>query len=73
VLDRIVLYGLLVVPTKLPDDACTDPDDIKFLECAVAADGACVVSGDRALLRASGYLGIEVVTARHFLEQQMKR
>jgi putative PIN family toxin of toxin-antitoxin system len=73
VLDRIVLHGLLVVPARLPDDACTDPDDIKFLECAVAAGAVCVVSGDRALLRASGYRGVEVVTARRFLEQQMKR
>jgi hypothetical protein len=31
VLDRIASNALLVVPLHLPDDACTDPDDIKFL------------------------------------------
>lgn len=69
VLDRIALHSLLVVPVTLPDDACSDRDDVKFLECAVAAQAEYVVTGDRALLRASGYEGIEVVTPRRFLEQ----
>lgn len=66
-LDRIALHALLAVPVKLPDDACTDRDDIKFLECALASWADCVVSGDRALLRSSGYEGIDVVTSTEFL------
>jgi len=54
VLDRIASLALLVVPEKLPDNACTDRDDIKFLECALGCRAECVVSGDRALLRSSG-------------------
>jgi len=73
VLDRIALHALLVDPVRLPDDACTDRDDIKFLECAVAARAAYVISGDRALLRVSGYEGIEVVTPRRFLDEHSKR
>lgn len=69
VLDRIAVHSLLVVPVTLPDDACADPDDVKFLECAVAARADCIVTGDRALLRASGYQGIDVVTPRRFLDQ----
>ena len=69
VLDRIALHALLVLPTKLPGDACTDRDDIKFLECAVASRADCIISGDRALLRASGYEGILVVTPRRFVDQ----
>jgi len=68
-LDRISLHALLVVPVKLPADACTDRDDIKFLECAVACRADCVVSGDRALLRCSGYEGVEVLTPRRFVER----
>jgi hypothetical protein len=30
VLDRIALHALLVVPAKLPDDACADRNDIKW-------------------------------------------
>jgi putative PIN family toxin of toxin-antitoxin system len=73
VLDRIAVHALLVVPVKLPDDACTDRGDIKFLECALACRADCVVSGDRALLRSSGYEGIEVVTPRAFVEQHLRK
>ena len=73
VLDRIAVHALLVVPVSLPDDACTDRDDIKFLECAVACRADCVVSGDRALLGTSGYQGIEVVTPRRFLDRGLTR
>jgi predicted nucleic acid-binding protein len=48
-------------------DVCDDEDDVKFLACAIAGRAFCVVSGDRALLRASGSEGIEVVTPRNFL------
>ena len=71
VLDRIASHALLVVPEKLPDDACTDRDDIKFLECALACRADCVVSGDRALLRASGYEGLEILTPRQFVVQYL--
>jgi putative PIN family toxin of toxin-antitoxin system len=73
VLDRIALHALLVVPAKLPDDACTDWEDIKFLECALGSRADCVVSGDRALLRCSGYEGVEVMTPRQFVQLRLAR
>lgn len=69
VLDRIAGHALLVIPAELPDDACADRNDIKFLECAVASRADCIVSGDRALLRASGYEGIVVMTPRRFVDR----
>ncbi len=71
VLDRIALHALLVLPVKLPDDACEDREDVKFLACALGAGAQYVVTGDRALLRTSGYQGIEVVTSRRFLAQHL--
>lgn len=73
VLDRIALHALLVVPVKLPDDACTDRDDMKFLECALASRADCIISGDRALPRSSGCEGIEVVTPREFVGKRLRR
>jgi putative PIN family toxin of toxin-antitoxin system len=67
VLDLIVRESRIVEPFPVPADACDDEDDVKFLACAVSGRAACVVSGDRALLRASGHEGIEVVTPRDFL------
>ena len=66
VLDLVIRESRIVEPVPIPADACDDKDDVKFLACALAGNAACIVSGDRALLRASGYEGIEVVTPRDF-------
>ena len=67
VLDLVVRESRIVEPFPVPEDACDDKDDSKFLACAISGRASCVVSGDRALLRASGHEGIEVVTPRDFL------
>jgi predicted nucleic acid-binding protein len=69
----LAMHALLVLPEKLPDDACTDRDDIKFLECALGCRAECVVSGDRALLRASGYEGVAVLAPRQFALRYLRR
>jgi hypothetical protein len=40
-----------------------------FLACAVASGAKVIVSGDKALLRTSGYAGIEVCTPRAVLQK----
>ena len=45
-----------------------DPDDNKFIECAVALNATYVVSGDKSLLGVGGYMGISIVTPRHFMD-----
>jgi putative PIN family toxin of toxin-antitoxin system len=66
VLDLVIRESRIVEPVPIDADACSDKDDLKFLACALAGNATCVVSGDRALLRASGYEGIEVMTPRAF-------
>jgi putative PIN family toxin of toxin-antitoxin system len=44
-----------------------DPDDNKFIECAVALKAHFVVSGDKALTAIEDYMGIKVVTPKQFL------
>jgi len=66
VLDLVIRESRIVEPVPVETDACSDKDDLKFLACALAGNADCVVSGDRALLRASGYEGIEVMTPRDF-------
>jgi len=48
---------------------CRDPDDDKFISCAV--DGKCVyiVSGDNDLLVLKDYEGIEIITVAQFFER----
>lgn len=44
-----------------------DPDDDRFIECAVALNAAAIVSGDRDLLAVESYMGIRVLTPRQLL------
>ena len=57
-----------ILPVTLPEPVCEDPDDDKFLGCAVASGCSVVVSGDKHLLRVSGYRGVKVLKAREFLQ-----
>lgn len=46
-----------------------DPDDDKFIACAVALDADIVVSGDKHLLDVGRYLDIEILRPRDFVER----
>ena len=45
-----------------------DPDDNKFIECAVALKAEFIISGDRHLTAIQDYMGISIVTPKEFLE-----
>ena len=45
-----------------------DPDDDKFIECAVALQAGFVISGDKALQDIADYMGIYILSPRQFLE-----
>jgi uncharacterized protein len=46
-----------------------DPDDDKFLECAVGGRAECLVTGDRDLLDLGSYRRVQILTVRDFLEK----
>ncbi|MCP5047343.1 MAG: putative toxin-antitoxin system toxin component, PIN family [bacterium] len=46
-----------------------DPDDDKFIECAVALKARYVVTGDKALKAVEEYAGIKIMTPAQFLSQ----
>lgn len=52
----------------LSEQVCDDPDDDKFLACALASDAKIVVSGDKHLLRVSGYQDVEVFKPKAFVD-----
>ncbi|MFC1580997.1 putative toxin-antitoxin system toxin component, PIN family [Thermodesulfobacteriota bacterium] len=62
----------LIVPQELSKKICDDPDDDKFLACAIAGKVKIIVSGDKHLLKVSGYSGVEVVRPRRFLDDYVK-
>ena len=46
---------------------CRDPDDDKFLHCALSAGAQCVISGDKDLLSMGRMADIEILTPAAFL------
>lgn len=45
-----------------------DPDDDKFIECAVALRAEAIITGDRHLRKLGEYRGIRIVTPQEFVK-----
>lgn len=73
ILSLIITESEIVESLPLPHQVCEDPDDDKFLACAVASGSRVIVSGDKHLLKLSGYRGIVVLTPRAFIERCLKK
>ena len=67
----LAVHAEVVDAPDLPEPVCEDPEDDKFLSCALAGAAAVVVSGDKHLRRLSGWNGIEVVAPRAFVDQHV--
>jgi len=55
-IDLLTIYGELCFPVTLETAISRDPDDDKFLACALGARCNLIVSGDKDLLDISGYV-----------------
>jgi putative PIN family toxin of toxin-antitoxin system len=71
-LDLIAVNATWVEAPELPFSVSSDPDDDKFISCALASKSKIIVSGDKHLLAVSGYRRIEVVKPRVFIERYLK-
>ncbi len=45
----------------------SDPDDNRFIECAVALNAKCIVSGDKHLLAVKEYINIKILSPKELL------
>ena len=59
----------MIIAPDLPEPICVDPDDDKFIACALAAGCKIIVSGDKHLLNVSGFCGIQVLKPRDFVDR----
>lgn len=57
----------IVEPTETVTVIKDDPDDNKFLSCALSGHAEYIISGDRDLLRIGEYKGIHILTPKNFL------
>lgn len=68
-LTLLAVHSEAVEAPDLTETVCEDPDDDKFLACAVASGTSVIISGDKHLLRVSGWAGIQVLAPRQFVDR----
>jgi putative PIN family toxin of toxin-antitoxin system len=67
ILDMLRAKAEVISVKCLPEPVCDDPDDDKFLACALAGECKLIVSGDKHLLKVSGFRSIKVLKPREFV------
>lgn len=68
-ISNFVKSVIVIEPTETVVD-CKDPKDNKFLAVALSANARFLVTGDKKnLLSMNPYRGIEIITAKEFLEK----
>ena len=71
-LNFVIEHAKVYRPTKLREPVCEDPDDDKFLACALASGSGVIISGDKHLLNVSGYQGIQILKPREFVDKYLR-
>ncbi len=70
-MELVATLGVVIDAPPLAEQICTDPDDDKFLACAIASRTKIITSGDKALLATSGFRGVAVLTPRQFVDKHL--
>jgi uncharacterized protein len=73
ILTLIISHSETIQSLPLPNPVCEDTDDDKFLACALSSETKIIISGDKHLLKLSGYRGITILLPRTFIEQFLKK
>ena len=68
ILNLIAINADFFQPIELSQSICDDPDDDKFIACAIASNVKIIVTGDKHLLKVTGFKGIEIITPKQFIE-----
>lgn len=58
----------LIIPSRHYAVIREDPEDDKFIDCAVEAQADYIISGDEHLLRVKAYRGIPIYSPKEFLQ-----
>lgn len=72
IIELLTIYGEDFETKDISVSVCKDPDDNKFIECAIAGNSKLIVSGDKHLLNVTGYQGISVLKPRDFIDNHLK-
>lgn len=64
-----IVSACKVIEPKTKAAICRDPDDNKFIECAIESKSLYIVSGDKDLLSVDRYQNVEIITVAEFLRR----
>ena len=71
ILKFFAIRAELIEAQPLSASVCEDPDDDKFFACAIVGESKLIISGDKHLLKVSGYQGIKVLKPKEFINQYL--
>jgi len=60
---------LFTSKTKKLEIVKANPDDDKFIECAIALNAEYIITGDKALKNIKNYAGIKILSPKEFLSR----
>ena len=72
VLELLTIHAEVIDTQEFQVTICADPDDNKFISCALASKSRIIISGDKHLLKISGHEGITVMKPRDFADNYLK-
>ena len=71
IIELIIIHGLFIDTHAYNLQVCEDPDDNKFIECAVAGNCEIIISGDKHLLNLSEFQGIAILNPKKFVDKYL--
>ena len=66
--NEILPFFEVVNVTKHVKGLCRDPEDDKFISCAISANADCIVTGDKDLFDLKEYQSIRIIHASDFIK-----
>jgi uncharacterized protein len=73
ILTLIATHSEIIQAPSFPSQVCEDPDDDNFLACALRSKSRIIITGDKLLLKITGYKGISILTPRMFIERYLRK
>jgi len=71
IIDLIAVNTHFYQPKIIDQQITADPDDDKFITCAIASGVKIIISGDKHLLDVNGYQGVEIVSPSDFIKKYL--
>ena len=68
IIELVTIHGQVFPNQTLEQPICRDPDDDKFIACALVANAQYLISGDKDLLDITQPLKTQIIKPREFLE-----